>query len=71
MGSVQIGDTLSLLTTWTSRYSMTLVIRLGVRELPCLGGCPMSFALFFVPLVVSALAAHKIGRALPIRRARL
>jgi hypothetical protein len=25
-------------------------------------GCPMAFALFFIPLVFSALAAHKIGR---------
>jgi hypothetical protein len=34
------------------------------------GGCPMSFALFFLPLVFSALAAHKIARALPIQGAR-
>jgi hypothetical protein len=31
------------------------------------GGCPMSFALFFLPLVLSALAAHKIARASPFQ----
>jgi zinc ribbon protein len=25
-------------------------------------GCPMAFAFFFIPLIFSALAAHKIGR---------
>jgi hypothetical protein len=30
----------------------------------------MSFALFFLPLVLSALVAHKISRALPIQSVR-
>jgi hypothetical protein len=29
-------------------------------------GCPVAFALLFIPLVFSALTAHKIGRASPI-----